>query len=545
MAIMDFFDPKRKEKVVETDNDLPGFTVDVNGFIMFNDLDLGGCGIFEVEPAVMGGGMTHHDDYSTTVSSDEKYYEPLDGWIFGDRRKDVVPQWVRFLNGLFPKDPSDTQTQIQIIMKKTRPAEGQWRTRANYALCENDAAIGAFYQRAGYDVANDGKSVLMQARANDYLAMLKRMSDESNIPSYTLDMGKLPSYAVKMYIVVSHTPSSEGWWIDGRDGDYYLKDDTLDGDSMFGSSPFVNQIASFLTRKMVRKMYEDGNNTANDLFPFKSDITAQVIETRMRRIEQTLSEIFADTPEDDRMFRIRRLSPREAAALVHFYPDILTRYWDKAIENLKENINDIYYGFDTKNALMTGDDKYLGNVANDIIYGNVDLGLDSSVESKWLDKYRGMTADDVAGTIDEVYQDYQNKPILDEDEVKHVLGEDVDEEDPIEDMWQELGGFTIHTTDEQDDESRRRDYLKRYSKRSLTVGHERENRQIRERLAEKKDELAASRGIDHAAIGIDNSHSDGVMRVRDDDTPRGLQQRERKRQKGFDRLSGTDTRKSS
>ena len=298
MAIMDFFDPKRKEKVVETDNDLPGFTVDVNGFIMFNDLDLGGCGIFEVEPAVMGGGMTHHDDYSTTVSSDEKYYEPLDGWIFDDRRKDVVPQWVRFLNGLFPKDPSDTQTQIQIIMKKTRPAEGQWRTRANYAFCENDAAIGAFYQRAGYDVVHDGKSVLMQARANDYLAMLKRMSDESNIPSYTLDMGKLPSYAVKMYIVVSHTPSSEGWWIDGRDSDYYLKDDTLDGDSMFGSSPFVNQIASFLTRKMVRKMYEDGNNTANDLFPFQSDITAQVIETRMRRIEQTLSEIFADTRTD-------------------------------------------------------------------------------------------------------------------------------------------------------------------------------------------------------------------------------------------------------
>ena len=40
---MSFFKPKEKELDFETQEDLPKFHFDVNGFLMFDDPSLGGC----------------------------------------------------------------------------------------------------------------------------------------------------------------------------------------------------------------------------------------------------------------------------------------------------------------------------------------------------------------------------------------------------------------------------------------------------------------------------------------------------------------------
>ena len=491
MGLFDFFDPKKKDIAVETENDLPSFTVDVNGFIMFKDPDLGGCGIFEVEPCVSGMGFTHTDSLQNGMDTESDAYDPQngDGWKFRDRRHDVVPHWVAFLNGLFPHDESETQTQVQILLKKTRPYE--WATRYNYAFNENDAVIGEFYASMGYNSGNSRKARLMRARANDYLGFLKAQSDESSRPSLTMDLNKLDSYAVKMYIVVSHTPSSEGWWIDGRDTDYYLKDESSP-DALFKGSEFVDKIAGMLTKRSVQSMYDNGNNTANDLFPFESDITAQIIETRMRRIEQNLANIYEKIPSNDRAFFIRRLEPKEAAGLVKFFPNVLTPYFAKAMDVLHENINDIYYGFDTENASMTGDSGYMSRVAKDIIYGNVDLSLSDEEENEFLDKYRGMTWEEAEGTIDDVYASEKDKLSAFNDAAQSIAdreyyGETEDEPDELDNMWRDMGGFTINTTSDEDEETLRREYLKRQGRKSLTVANTLENKRLREERLQSHD----------------------------------------------------------
>lgn len=491
MGLFDFFDPKKKDIAVETENDLPSFTVDVNGFIMFKDPDLGGCGIFEVEPCVSGMGFTHTDSLQNGMDTESNAYDPQngDGWKFRDRRHDVVPQWVAFLNGLFPHDESETQTQVQILLKKTRPYE--WATRYNYAFNENDAVIGEFYASRGYNSGNSRKARLMRARANDYLGFLKAQSDESSRPSLTMDLNKLDSYAVKMYIVVSHTPSSEGWWIDGRDTDYYMKDESTP-DALFKGSDFVDRIAGMLTKRSVQSMYDNGNNTANDLFPFESDITAQIIETRMRRIEQNLANIYEKTPPNDRAFFIRRLEPKESAGLVKFFPNVLTPYFAKAMDVLHENINDIYYGFDTENASMTGDSGYMSRVAKDIIYGNVDLSLSDEEENEFLDKYRSMTWEEAEGTIDDVYASEKDKLSAFNDAAQSIAdreyyGDEDDEPDELDDMWRDMGGFTINTTSDEDEETLRREYLKRQGRKSLTVANTLENKRLREERLQSHD----------------------------------------------------------
>ena len=542
MGLFDFFDPKKKDIAVETENDLPSFTVDVNGFIMFKDPDLGGCGIFEVEPCVSGMGFTHTDSLQNGMDTESVSYDPQngDGWKFRDRRHDVVPQWVAFLNGLFPHDESETQTQVQILLKKTRPYE--WVTRYNYAFNENDAVIGEFYASRGYNSGNSRKARLMRARANDYLGFLKAQSDESSRPSLTMDLNKLDSYAVKMYIVVSHTPSSEGWWIDGRDTDYYLKDESTP-DALFKGSEFVDKIAGMLTKRSVQSMYDNGNNTANDLFPFESDITAQIIETRMRRIEQNLANIYEKIPPNDRAFFIRRLEPKEAAGLVKFFPNVLTPYFAKAMDVLHENINDIYYGFDTENASLTGDSGYMSRVAKDIIYGNVDLSLSDEEENEFLDKYRSMTWEEAEGTIDDVYASEKDKLSAFNDAAQSIAdreyyGDDEDEPDELDDMWRDMGGFTINTTSDEDEETLRREYLKRQGRKSLTVANTLENKRLREERLQSHDASGEYNQERIDALASDGENRASRRRRLNRDNP-GAVARKRVIKNGGDGTGGT------
>ena len=52
-----------------------------------------------------------------------------------------------------------------------------------------------------------------------------------------------------MYLVVSYTPSSEGWWFDGRDSDYYITDNDS-ATNLFQEDKWADRLASmFMKRK--------------------------------------------------------------------------------------------------------------------------------------------------------------------------------------------------------------------------------------------------------------------------------------------------------
>lgn len=474
---MNVFKPKKKQVTVEeTDTSLPPFRVDVNGFLMFLDEELGGCGIFEVIPAVWSAAWSYIDDYRSGDMIDDNEMISSSGVQYADARRVIVPVWVAFLNSLLPKDSNTSQTHIQILGKKTRTDQDDdysWRTMDDYLFSQTAKDIG---NRKEYIMGNDCRRL----RALDYFKMLGNYSIKSNQRSATFDIGHATSYETRWYIIVSYTPSSEGWWYDGRDSDYYMVEDTLDLShplSMFSDPRFVDRLTSRIMKRRKKKESEHEVNTADDIFPLATDLTASVIQSRMRSIEMTydrLAKRLAKSKTHAAMpFYIRRLDGREVAATMAFFDDITTPYYEKALSQLQTNTNEVFMGMDADMAIISRDISYVDQYNEDILRGTVDL--ETSDEDDEDFKKRFASANDaVFGPEDEHEDDGEDKTVFD------TLG--FDSKTDVKEMWTSMG-VEADSFGKSDDEL----FLERYGKRRVNMSYQRQQDKIKEKMRRKDD----------------------------------------------------------
>lgn len=373
---MSFFKPREKELEIETQDDLPKFHFDVNGFLMFDDQSLGGCGIYEVVPTIMTGAVTHRETLgANSVDTKAKGYSPSRAMeVIGDRRRDAIMQWVSFVNGLLPDDDAESQTHVQIILKKTRPSD--WTDAYGHAIDDLHGHIGA-------------PALSLGRHGNAYRMSYEEMLD---------DLGKSAmsengawngaAYDVLGYIVVSYTPSSEGWWLDGRDDDYYVRD-TNDEQSLFSVDGMAERIGGMITERRERQEEKNDYNTARALFPIDEDRIAQVLQTRMRKIERKMSAYSQKVGNDAIAFTIRRTHMVDNSMLMSFWNDPLTSYRYK-VWNMHTDLGDVILGMRNEEAVASGDIGVLSeHEASD------------SDMSGFLSRFAGRDASDVAADDEE------------------------------------------------------------------------------------------------------------------------------------------------
>lgn len=468
---MSVFKPKKKIVTEETDSALPPFRIDVNGFLMFKDLELGGCGVFEVIPAVWAAAWSHIDDYRSGDMIDDNEMIASSGVQYADARRVIVPVWVSFLNSLLPKDSNTAQTHIQILGKKTRTdsdPDYSWRTYDDYLFSMAAKDINA---RKDYIMSNDA----MRLRALDYFKMLGNYSIKSNQRSAVFDIGHATSYVTKWYIIVSYTPSSEGWWYDGRDSNYYMVEDALDLShplSMFSDPRFVDKLTA---RIMKHRKQTPEVNTAEDIFPLATDLTASVIQTRMRAIESTydrLARNLARSKTPAAMpFLLRRLSGRELAATIAFFEDVTTPYYDKAISQLHTNTNEVFMGMDANMAIISRDISYVDRYDQDILRGTADLQTSEDEDQEFIGRFADATAT--------VFSD-----IGENDDGDGSVFNDMgfDTKSDIKQMWSGMG---VATDDfgKSDNEM----FLDRYSRRKVNMSYQKQQDEIKSKMRKQAE----------------------------------------------------------
>lgn len=474
---MSVFKPKRKQVVKEeTDSCLPPFKIDINGFLMFDDAELGGCGVFEVTPTVWNAAWSYMDDYRPGDMINDNEMIATSGYQYADARRVIVPVWVTFLNSLLPKDNNTAQTHIQILGKKTRTEndeEYSWRTYDDYLLSETARDINA---RKDYILRRD----CLRLRSLDYLRMLGGYSVESNKPSATFDAGHATSYVAKWYIVVSYTPSSEGWWYDGRDSDYYMVEDLLDSShplSMFSDPRTVDRITNWWKKRSNKKKFEQEINTANDIFPLATDLTASVIQSRMRSIEQTYATLerrLANAKVPASMpFTIERLDGREVAATIAFFDDLTTPYYHKAITQLQTNTNEVFMGMDADMAIVARDSSYVDQYNEDILRGTIDLETTDESDSDFKRRY--------ANAADVAFNSYGAE---DEEEGGGTVFDDLgfDSKADVKEMWHDMGVGTDSFAKDADEL-----FLERYGKRRVNMSYQKQQDAIKAKMRKQME----------------------------------------------------------
>lgn len=472
---MSVFKPKKKVVAEETDSSLPPFRIDVNGFLMFKDIDLGGCGVFEVTPAVWSAAWSHIDDYRSGDMIDDNEMIASSGVQYADARRVIVPVWVAFLNSLLPKDSNTSQTHIQILGKKTRTdndPDYSWRTFDDYLF---SMAAKDINERKDYIMGNDA----LRLRALDYFKMLGNYSIKSNQRSAVFDIGHATSYVTKWYIIVSYTPSSEGWWYDGRDSDYYMVEDALDLAhplSMFSDPRFVDRLTARIMKRRNRKKAPE-TNTADDIFPLATDLTASVIQTRMRAIESTydrLARNLARSKTPAAMpFTIRRLSGRELAATIAFFEDVTTPYYEKAITQLQTNTNEVFMGMDANMAIMSRDISYVDRYDEDILKGTADLQTSDAEDEEFKSRFANATQ--AVFSEDDAYGDEEG-----DDSVFDDMG--FDTKSDVKQMWSGMG----MSTDEfgkSDSEM----FLERYGRRRVNMSYQKQQDEIKAKIQKQNE----------------------------------------------------------
>lgn len=461
---MAIFKPKVKQVEFETEDCFQGFTVDTNGFIIFDDSDLGGVGIFEVTPLVTTAGYTRTDNLSSETDMDAKDYISEIGEYFDNTRRDIILNWVFFLNKLHAENDSEDPIHVQIVVKKMRSWD--W-----------DASIdnGIYYTQHEFEaLANDKRTAggqWMDLRRKDYFSYLLALQDDIYENSTRFDFRQFPVYKTRMFMIVSYTPSSEGWWIDGRDSDYYVQD-VSSPTSLFQDDKAAEKIADKLVNRVFKKQNEEEYNTAFDLFFIESDKTAQIINTRMRKIEQVMDDV-----GEHATFSIRRLSQMETSTLVAFYNDLLTPYVEKA-QRLKADFNDIYHNIDNQMAFATGSfTDYAKLNSDDIIYGNVDLMMPEEKEAEFLARFKDRDRDSIM-TIGE---EMRKKAEWDAEKYLEEIEEDYDPfENARNEFWQSINpDFVVATPNRSDAQLEEEEFLNRFKNRSLTVAHKHENAQAK------------------------------------------------------------------
>lgn len=443
----------------ETERDLPTFQIDVNGFLLFDDPELGGIGIFEVIPATLSEGYTHIDSINPYLSTDsnraiEQTLKQVD-----DTRSDLITFWVYFLNKLLSKTKFEENLNIQIIAKKC--LSNEWGTNIDWYVETSKEQFNEF---------NNWKGITNQSpfniRQNDYIDLLNNLQNKGlELETAGLNPYRLRGYITKFFLCIPYTPSTEGWWEDGRDSTYYISD-TKSNDTLFSVDTLVEKIASFRYNREKKKKEKISDVNPDDIgsvFRIESDKTVSVIETRMKRVEHIWEEACSKinyTPA-----YIERLSDRETAALVRFYPNILSSYVKK-IWDLHPDYNAVFYDLDTDISLNKGDTNFFTekNIEN-IINGNPDFSIDTIIEEKFLEKYKDYNINKLRSVDDEQREliekeKYYNKLAKREQEQEKVTNK------KLESIWKGLDSTLTLENPSQDIQEE--DFLKKYKHRSVS-----------------------------------------------------------------------------
>lgn len=463
---MPLFRAKKKDiETFETERDLPAFSVDTNGFIMFNDPRLGGAAVLEVIPHVTTEGMTHEDPVFHDTSTDEKGYEPSIDTLFGDVRREAIPAWVNFLNRLEPEGTGDSCIHIQIIAKKCRADE--WETRADYAVYSAHKEWASELSRVSFNKKNK-KEKFYASRVREYVKLLEELQEASySVSENIFDVRRLPAYKTRFFLVISYTPSSEGWWLDGRDADYYVRDDKGPM-NLFKEDKSVERVTAFLTRKLRKEQKQEEGGSVNDFFWIESDRTAQVLYTRQKKVFRIINEWNNNHPYGEKMpFHLNLLDGREVAALICFYPNILTPYWDR-IWSLDVDSNDMLFRQQVRTALDVGDTDFIeraNRLTRDIAHDTVNVGHALGDRDDFLDKYRGRAYEEIGNVSDE-YDEMNWSP--EREFARKQRQQEIEyEQQKSRELW---GDFDESLTIEDEfktESQRREDFLKRYKSKNI------------------------------------------------------------------------------
>lgn len=452
---MSIFKPKTKEVDYETEDSIPSFHVDANGFILFDNDDLGGAAVLEITPHATTEGMTHCDPVTMQKATSE-HYESTTGSYFGDARIDVMPAWVHFINSLQPQEEDDDLIHIQILCKQCLMEE--WEpdasTRGGYASARVRKSIREI-DRGMIGQNPSVKTSLKRARLNDYASLIDKASQRMVSGRKTgFDVRQVPAYKVRYFLIVSYTPSSEGWWMDGRDSDYYVSDNASSVRSLFDEDRAADRIADFISKH--RKDKNAGEyNTADDYFYVRSDETAQVLYSRVKRLEKCVADWNKDHLLQQMPFEMRRLDMRESAALVAMFPNIVSPYWDRIWE-LKDDMNQVLYGLESDIAVARRDTGFIGRHAQQIIETNrVDMSRSKEELEAYIAQYRDSTAV-------EARQAEKNRW-----EVEMGIASAPSERESGDTLFTEIDPSFVADSGERTERQLQEDFLDRYRSRTL------------------------------------------------------------------------------
>ena len=458
---------KAKEKNVdyyETEATLPEFSIDTNGFIMFNNRQLGGAAVLEVIPHVTTEGMTHEDPVFHNDSTDfeeNPNYEPATGALFPDARFRVYPAWTWFLNSLLPHGLEDECTHIQILIKKCHANE--WTTITDYAQYTAHKELDHQVKLSGR-VTRHQK--LIATRTADYLKLIESFKKEvDELPPNMFDIRKLPAYKVKFYMIISYTPSSEGWWMDGRDSDYYVTN-TSSPLSLFKEDKSVDKAVGILSRFRKDDSIYDVGGQADDFFWIDTDRTAQILDTRLKKVLGAVNQWNKREPSRPMPFHFNVLKGREVAALIRFFPNILTPYWDK-IWTLHANQDDVLVNIEARRAIDIGDTSFIENrdqLERDITRGTVDMRHTQQQQDEFLSRFREMDYDDV-GNLQSDYDERFWSPEIEEKrrEMEEQRALAVNED---HDLWGDIDNTFAIADEYKTPEQKREEFLQKYRNRS-------------------------------------------------------------------------------
>lgn len=502
---------KAKKKNVdeyETEASLPDFYIDTNGYVMFENATLGGADILEVIPHVPTEGWTHQDPVFHDTSTDDDNYTPSTDRTWDDYRNVIVPGWVAFLNGLQETSGGDNAIHLQILAKKCRCDE--WETRWDYAGVEARKEFGGLISdvRSGY--VRNTRDKWIAARASEYIDLIDGWRNSVNrLSGNVFDVRKLPAYKTKFFIIISYTPSSEGWWLDGRDTDYYVRDNNS-AMALFRDDKAVDRVTSFLTHKQRKKQEREEGGTIGDFFWIESDRTAQILYTRERKIMKIIDDWNRKNKNCSMPFHLRKVDEREAAALIRFFPNILTPYWDK-IWNLQVDTNDVLYRQKVRKALDLGDASFLDaentkSLMESVAEDNVDLSHGDSQKESFLDRYKGKSFDEI-GDVSNEYDDLSWTPEREEQRAEHISEMEVRKQANV-DLWGDLDTSLVLDDEYKTAAQRREDFIKKYRQMpdpDSMAGITRKHDEVISGSSNNKNGLASKRGA-NSRHGDDHSN---------------------------------------
>lgn len=370
-----FFSPNIVENDYETDRDLPSYTVDANGFIIFDDKRLGGVAILEVTPKLPSQAFIEKQEDEFFITPNKNI-----GPQATITREDAIHEWVLLLNSLHSDEEnnlSEDPIHIQVIIKKVLSDE--WETETEYQM---DKLKNKTIKNLNTMPMTQTKKEKMKTKIRDYYGLLKSLNNEEKRINEANLLNDNRAYDYKYYIVISYTPSSEGWWYDGRDVDYYLHDDSSPT-NLFFTDTIVEKIGKRKQEKLEARMEETETNTANMIFPIRTDLIVSMLETRLRKIEHALHEYEKNNPDKDITFTIKRNTQFDTSCLIAFYNKLLSPYVEKA-HKLSPSYNDLLYRIQTETALKTNNPDLLPTSMTMTTANKQD-------ETEFLNQYKGKT----------------------------------------------------------------------------------------------------------------------------------------------------------